>query len=329
MNQQDSRIRTTASSLIEHLALVTHAEPIADPLGCGGATVSWHITAPYGHGTLWCFSIDDATALFSCDFAVAQAVRTSARALDCFLFGTCTRLPGPRTATSNRVNRAPVGRVQQACAPPPMIDIAANETVETYGIALLPPAVRKLSLACHCDPLVLTSAIAALDGTHAIPPLVKSLDEIRTAWPGAVAAPAFFGGKVLECTALLVDWQVARTHYPNAAMSKADRAALARVFDHMKVNLDRPVSTEELCRIACMSATKLTGIFRRAEGKTPQEHLRDLRMDRACKLLATTDLTMAEIAASIGYTRQSSFSEAFKSCQGISPREYRTLKGPQ
>ena len=72
MNQQDSRIRTTASSLIEHLALVTHAEPIADPLGCGGATVSWHITAPYGHGTLWCFSIDDATALFSCDFAVAR-----------------------------------------------------------------------------------------------------------------------------------------------------------------------------------------------------------------------------------------------------------------
>lgn len=150
MNQQDSRIRTTASSLIEHLALVTHAEPIADPLGCGGATVSWHITAPYGHGTLWCFSIDDATALFSCDFAVAQAVRTSARALDCFLFGTCTRLPGPRTATSNRVNRAPVGRVQQACAPPPMIDIEANETVETYGIALLPP---RRAQAQPCMPL--------------------------------------------------------------------------------------------------------------------------------------------------------------------------------
>ena len=93
MNQQDSRIRTTASSLIEHLALVTHAEPIADPLGCGGATVSWHITAPYGHGTLWCFSIDDATALFSCDFAVAQAVRTSARALPSVEFSKLARLP--------------------------------------------------------------------------------------------------------------------------------------------------------------------------------------------------------------------------------------------
>ncbi|MEI3309628.1 MAG: helix-turn-helix transcriptional regulator [Eggerthella lenta] len=84
--------------------------------------------------------------------------------------------------------------------------------------------------------------------------------------------------------------------------------------------------SSELCRIACMSASKLTRLFKQAEGMTPQEYARTLRMERACELLGDTDLSMAEIAARLGFARQGSFSEAFKERFGATPQEFRALR---
>ena len=56
---------------------------------------------------------------------------------------------------------------------------------------------------------------------------------------------------------------------------------------------------------------------------TPQEYARDVRMHHACELLETTDLSLAEIAARVGYSRQGSFSEAFRARCGLPPREWR------
>ena len=86
--------------------------------------------------------------------------------------------------------------------------------------------------------------------------------------------------------------------------------------------------SNELCRIACMSASKLTRLFKQAEGMTPQEYARTLRMERACELLGDTDLSMAEIAARLGFARQGSFSEAFKERFGATPQERPLAPGP-
>ena len=46
---------------------------------------------------------------------------------------------------------------------------------------------------------------------------------------------------------------------------------------------------------------------------------------RACELLAGTDEPIAAVSASVGFSRQGSFSEAFKERFGVTPNRYRML----
>ena len=50
-------------------------------------------------------------------------------------------------------------------------------------------------------------------------------------------------------------------------------------------------------------------------------------MDKAKKLLRSTDLATAEIAAQVGYKDPHYFSFVFKKTLGTSPREYRSGRG--
>ena len=54
--------------------------------------------------------------------------------------------------------------------------------------------------------------------------------------------------------------------------------------------------------------------------------MRSYRMDMAGHLLAETGETVAAIAAEVGYTNCSKFSEAFKAATGMTPIDYRKFK---
>ena len=109
----------------------------------------------------------------------------------------------------------------------------------------------------------------------------------------------------------------------HAGVAAIDLAALERVRMHIGENLGRTVSTEELCRVALMSTSKLTRLFKRTWGATPQEYARNLRMQRACQMLAGSDLSLTEISQRLGFVRPGSFSEAFHGRVGCTPHEYR------
>lgn len=52
-------------------------------------------------------------------------------------------------------------------------------------------------------------------------------------------------------------------------------------------------------------------------------YLEHLRMEKACELLTTTDLSIQDIAAKVGYTNDKSFRRAFKRVKGLQPTAYR------
>jgi AraC-like DNA-binding protein len=54
-----------------------------------------------------------------------------------------------------------------------------------------------------------------------------------------------------------------------------------------------------------------------------QVFLQRMRIEEACRLLAQTNLSMAEVAAAVGYQDTRHFSKVFRRYQVISPREYR------
>ena len=223
--------------------------------------------------------------------------------------------PADRTLLGYAWKSQPYGQVTKA-----------DERLDVTSICMLPKGLQRLSLACHCDPLVLSRAIASLDGMQDVPGLNMVFDEMKRARPSSITAPAYYEAKVTEAAAMLLDWSLANARGAASAIRAADRSALNLTRAHIREHLDRAVPSSELCRIACMSASKLTRLFKQAEGMTPQEYARTLRMERACELLGDTDLSMAEIAARLGFARQGSFSEAFKERFGATPQEFRALR---
>lgn len=100
-------------------------------------------------------------------------------------------------------------------------------------------------------------------------------------------------------------------------------AALARVDDRLRAAVADAVSLEELADAAGMSRFQLLRAARAAWGETPMRRLTRLRMERACELLATTQLSITEVALDCGYGVSGHFSTAFRRHVGITPGAYR------
>ena len=65
--------------------------------------------------------------------------------------------------------------------------------------------------------------------------------------------------------------------------------------------------------------------FKRITGKTPNEFLTQIRINRACYLISIygSSLSLSEIAEQCGYTDYIYFSKKFKSVTAMSPRKYK------
>ena len=82
----------------------------------------------------------------------------------------------------------------------------------------------------------------------------------------------------------------------------------------------------ELAAQFSVSETSLKNYFRGVFGQNISIYLREVRMKKAAELLATTRLSVAEVAEQVGYMNQSKFASVFKKQFGLSPLEYRRSK---
>jgi AraC family transcriptional regulator len=102
-----------------------------------------------------------------------------------------------------------------------------------------------------------------------------------------------------------------------------DEARMRRVCDYMHAHLADEVSLQDLAKVAYVSRFHLIRVFKQTYGETPYQHLTRLRIERAQRLLATSDAPIAQIALDCGSTNQTHFAAAFRRLVGLSPRAYR------
>lgn len=72
-----------------------------------------------------------------------------------------------------------------------------------------------------------------------------------------------------------------------------------------------------------LSRSQLVRCFDSATGMSPMAYLRKMRAERMARLLASTDLSVAEAARSVGWKNQFHASQCFHAHYGVSPTEYR------
>lgn len=82
----------------------------------------------------------------------------------------------------------------------------------------------------------------------------------------------------------------------------------------------------EVAKKLYLSTAYFSRLFKEKTGMTFSDYLANCRIDRARQLLATTDLSIAEVSAAIGYQEANSFSRLFKTRTGQSPSDYRAAQ---
>ena len=146
------------------------------------------------------------------------------------------------------------------------------------------------------------------------------LRELKEAKPGCYT--------VVDRLAYLLFIEILRQQVASNVLEKGLLVALfdTRIGRALSAVHQQPTTEwtlEALAEKAAMSRSSFAERFARITGTTPVKYVTLWRMAEARSLLATTDLSTAQIAERSGYESEAAFRKAFKKMQGETPGEVR------
>ena len=98
---------------------------------------------------------------------------------------------------------------------------------------------------------------------------------------------------------------------------------LVRSILHLENSFDSRLKVPTLAKLAGVSPSHYSALFKSHTGYAPIKYLTQLRMRRARELLVTTNDSIKAIAATVGYRDQLYFSRVFRALHQSSPGDYR------
>lgn len=109
----------------------------------------------------------------------------------------------------------------------------------------------------------------------------------------------------------------------STARYASEDEVVARAMSIALQTLQQNLGTDELARRAGVSRRTLELRFRKAFGRGPAQELRARKLELARRLLAETDLPVAEVAARCGGGSVQAFTTLFRRAAGCPPAEFR------
>ncbi len=190
--------------------------------------------------------------------------------------------------------------------------------------------LRLFWILCHCEECVVNLA-AMMDMSS--PALSHHLKQLRSAglivsrragkevyYRAATTAPAELLHRMMEEMSHLV--------CPACTSPVPQPGRIQEIHDLLTANLSQRFTIEALSKQFFMDASTLKREFRQVYGLPIGAYLKQLRIRKAMDLLSTTELSIATIAAQVGYETQSKFAAAFKEATHLSPSAYRRSRKP-
>jgi len=126
-------------------------------------------------------------------------------------------------------------------------------------------------------------------------------------------------GQIIGLAGVSVDLQSASSAHPGYER-------LGAVDEYIRTHFHRPVTLNELTRIAGISVAQLERYCKRVFHLTPRQMIHKVRLEHAHRLLST-GLPITEVALQCGYTDHSAFTRQFKQLTGFTPKQYRRAMG--
>ena len=95
---------------------------------------------------------------------------------------------------------------------------------------------------------------------------------------------------------------------------------------YIREQLSDGIGVEEVIGHVNISRSSLERKFKRALGRSPGDEIHRLRIHEACRLLESTQMHLADIAAACGFNYLSNFSASFKNTMKQAPSDYRRTR---
>lgn len=94
-------------------------------------------------------------------------------------------------------------------------------------------------------------------------------------------------------------------------------------IEYINENLEQDLKLSEIAAVVGMSQYHFVRMFKQSIGLPPHRYLVERRLEKAKRLLAETNLPIAEIAYCVGFANQSSFTKVFRKHTATTPKAYR------
>jgi AraC-like DNA-binding protein/ligand-binding sensor protein len=120
---------------------------------------------------------------------------------------------------------------------------------------------------------------------------------------------------------------VAATHNQLLLLQEnRNKQIVARAMSFIQNNFSDSIYISDVARAAYTSERNLRRVFRAETGMTLIEYIQDLRTEKACKLLLSTDKTCIQIAIECGFGGPQQFNLVFKNKRKVSPSVWRKTR---
>jgi two-component system response regulator YesN len=95
------------------------------------------------------------------------------------------------------------------------------------------------------------------------------------------------------------------------------------ILDYIAENYMTHIALDDLVAEMDISRAHICHIVKQHTGKTVNQHIRTMRLQKACELLKNTTIDYSDMAYELGFTDQSYFIKQFRETMGVTPAKYR------
>ena len=120
----------------------------------------------------------------------------------------------------------------------------------------------------------------------------------------------------------LADAFVQASYVPREQAFGIPPRRLARVVEQIRNNLDQPLAVSELSRLAEMSQSHFSKLFKLSTGLAPHQFILQERINRSKELLRQGNARIVDVALGVGFENQAHFTTVFGSFVGMTPRQF-------
>lgn len=105
-------------------------------------------------------------------------------------------------------------------------------------------------------------------------------------------------------------------------VEKRQEYYVQKVVEYIEMNFSRKIRITEIASHAGLDRSYLGALFKEKTRRSLQQYLLEYRINKACELLKSSELSISDISRSVGYDDPLLFSKMFKKTIGVSPKKY-------